>query len=135
MALGKYIRPGDIIIILVVFLGATAALFIHSVLPSLDPDQELVVVVNAEGQEIQRISLRDIPQEGMSIEVQGPIGIHEIVLRPHQVRVVAPENDPLKICEKTGWISNPGPAIVCVPNRLAIWLESDDSAGLDGISE
>jgi hypothetical protein len=45
----------------------------------------------------------------------------------------APERDPEKVCEKTGWIDQPGPMIICVPNQIAIWIEKKD-AELDGIS-
>ena len=45
----------------------------------------------------------------------------------------APEADPLKICEKTGWISEAGPRIICVPNKITVWIETGEN-DIDGIS-
>jgi hypothetical protein len=47
----------------------------------------------------------------------------------------APEQDPEKICEKTGSISRPGPSIICIPNKLSIIIESKNEGNdLDGVS-
>lgn len=93
------------------------------------------VVISVQGQEKARMQMGNIPAEGLEVEVAGPIGIHRVIITEEGVRVIAPEKDPLKICEKTGWIKRPGPMIICVPNELAIWLESDEAAELDGITE
>ena len=68
------------------------------------------------------------------VEVEGPVGIS--VIEAHQGRVrmkKAPEKDPEKICEKTGWIAQPGSVIICVPNRITIYIESRQT-DIDGVS-
>ena len=80
------------------------------------------------------MTVADSYQEPIIFEVEGPIGIHIIEVNQGRVRVrEAPAADPLKICEKTGWIDREGPIIVCVPNSLSLWLESTNS-DIDGMS-
>ena len=94
----------------------------------------LVLKVQQGNELIKTLSLADTDQETVTFEVEGPIGTHIIEVNQGRVRVKeAPADDPLKICEKTGWIDREGPIIVCVPNSLSIWLESTDS-DIDGMS-
>ena len=94
----------------------------------------LVLKVQQGDELIKTVSLAEIDQETMTFQVEGPVGTHIIEVNQGRVRVKeAPADDPLKICEKTGWIDREGPIIVCVPNSLSIWLESTDS-DIDGMS-
>ncbi len=132
----KDIRTGDKVIVGLVLILALAGVLYPLLWEWLGGDPgDLQVVINPVGAERQKISLGDIPEEGKGLIVPGPIGDHLVLIYPEGVRVIAPEDDPLKICEKTGWIRRPGATIVCVPNQLAIWLEGRDETGLDGISE
>lgn len=132
----KDIRTGDKVIVGLVLILALAGVLYPLLWEWLGGDPgDLQVVINPVGAERQKISLGDIPEEGKELIVPGPIGDHLVLIYPEGVRVIAPEDDPLKICEKTGWIRRPGATIVCVPNQLAIWLEGKDETGLDGISE
>jgi len=132
----KDIRTGDKVIVGLVLILALAGVLYPLLWEWLGGDPgDLQVVINPVGAERQKISLGDIPEEGKELIVPGPIGDHLVLIYPEGVRVIAPEDDPLKICEKTGWIRRPGATIVCVPNQLAIWLEGRDETGLDGISE
>lgn len=83
---------------------------------------------------VKELPLTESYKEPIIFEVEGPIGIHKIEVNQGRFRVLeAPEADPLKICEKTGWVEREGPIIVCVPNSLSLWLESTKS-DLDGMS-
>ena len=88
-----------------------------------------------QGDELVRtLPLADSYEKEIIFAVEGPIGKHIIEVNQGRVRVKkAPEADPLKICQKTGWIERTGPTIICVPNNLSIWLESTNS-DLDGMS-
>lgn len=97
-------------------------------------DENLYLIVQQDNEIVKEIPLADSYEEPIIFEVNGPIGIHIIEVRSGRVRVKeAPKDDPLKICEKTGWIDREGPIIVCVPNELSIWIESDNS-DIDGMS-
>ena len=95
---------------------------------------EKILVVQQNNEIIRRIPLADSYEDKIEFTVEGPIGTHIIEAENGRVRVQeAPADDPLKICERTGWIEREGPIIVCVPNSLSIWLESTDS-DIDGMS-
>ena len=96
--------------------------------------KELVLKVQLKDEIIKTVPLSESYDQKITFEVEGPIGTHIIEADQGRVRVKeAPEDDPLKICQKTGWIDSEGPIIVCVPNNLSLWLESDNSE-LDGMS-
>ncbi|ACL70178.1 NusG domain II-containing protein [Halothermothrix orenii] len=94
-----------------------------------------VIVIMREGKLIHKIPVEDTyGDKPLLIKVKGPIGTHIIEAHNGNVRVKeAPERDPEKICEKTGWIKGPGPVIVCVPNKISIWIESKETE-IDGVS-
>lgn len=96
--------------------------------------EELILKVQQGDELIKTVAVADSYEEPIIFEVKGPIGIHIIEVNQGRVRVQeAPVDDPLKICEKTGWINREGPIIVCVPNSLSLWLESTNS-DIDGMS-
>ncbi|MFP4017082.1 MAG: NusG domain II-containing protein [Halanaerobiales bacterium] len=100
-----------------------------------DTGQEKVIVIQQADNNQQRIPNNSTYQEEpLYIEVNGPLGTSIIEAHNGKVRLKeAPPEDPEKICEKTGWIDQPGPMIICVPNQVSIWIEQKDS-DLDGVS-
>lgn len=124
----------DKILIAAVLILSLIMLVIPFYLLGAGEDGEKYLIVQQNDQIIREIPLQDSYQEKITFQVEGPIGIHIIEAENGRVRVKeAPADDPLKICEKTGWIEREGPIIVCVPNRLSIWIESTDSE-IDGMS-
>ena len=98
-------------------------------------EQNSYIYIKDSSQNVRRIPVSDTYKEDpIIIEIEGPLGISVIEAHNGRVRLKeAPEEDPAKICEKTGWISRPGPSIICVPNKVSIWIENTDSE-LDAIS-
>lgn len=132
----KKTRRGDRIIIgLALILGLAGILYPFLWDWLVGTPDNLQVIIHSLGAEKQIVPMGSVPPEGRELQVEGPIGDHLVQIKQEGVRVIAPEADPLKICEKTGWIRRPGATIVCVPNQLAVWLEGRDEHGLDGISE
>lgn len=135
--INKYLTFHDkilIVIIVVVSLIMIIYPFISAYLDN-NEDTKTYIYIKDSSQEINRIPLSDTYQEEpMIIEVEGPLGTSVIEAHNGRVRLKeAPADDPAKICEKTGWISKPGPSIICVPNRISIWIESSNSE-LDAVS-
>lgn len=123
-----------ILIFLLVLLSLILLLLPFYYFASPAENEELILKVQLGNELIKEIPIAASYQKTIIFEVKGPIGIHIIEVNQGKVRVKeAPAADPLKICEKTGWIENPGPIIICVPNNLSIWLESKKS-DLDGMS-
>ncbi len=124
----------DKILIAAVLILSLIMLVIPFYLLGAGEEGEKYLIVQQNDQIIREIPLQDSYEEKITFRVEGPIGIHIIEAVDGRVRVKeAPADDPLKICEKTGWIEREGPIIVCVPNRLSIWIESTDSE-IDGMS-
>ncbi len=125
--------------LLIISLIIISVFFIFSPLRFLlsgrgDSDNyEIIIQSTIRGQ--QRIPLQDTyGEKSILLSVEGPIGLSIIEAYQGRVRLVeAPEEDPEKICEKTGWISEPGPMIICVPNKISIWIEGSNPE-FDGVS-
>lgn len=123
-----------ILIIFVIVLSLFLLLIPFYYFGSASEDEELLLKVQQGDQLIRTVEVAASYEEPIIFEVEGPIGIHIIEVNQGRVRVQeAPKDDPLKICEKTGWIDREGPIIVCVPNSLSLWLESTNS-DIDGMS-
>ena len=124
----------DIIIIVGVILLSISILF----LPFWNNDESSsankVIYISQNGEVIQKIPIKNTINDKVLVEVKGPIGTSIVEAHNGKVRLKeAPEKDPEKICVKTGWIERAGPSIICVPNKISIWIESETSS-LDGVS-
>lgn len=96
--------------------------------------EEVIVIQTANKEQKKILMSSTYREEPLLIEVNGPIGISIIEAQNGKVRLKeAPPADPEKICEKTGWIEQVGPMIICVPNQVSIWIEKAESS-LDGVS-
>ena len=123
-----------ILIIFLIIISLILLLIPFYYLNSNSESGEMILKVQQGDELVRTISLADSYEKEIIFEVEGPIGNHIIEVNQGRVRVKkAPEADPLKICQKTGWIERTGPTIICVPNNLSIWLESTNS-DLDGMS-
>jgi len=97
-------------------------------------EDELIIVIKSGSKTVKRIPMVKTYEKTQLVEAAGPLGISIIEAEQGRVRLLeAPEEDPQKICEKTGWISEPGPVIICVPNQISIWIETSEG-DLDGIT-
>lgn len=124
----------DKILIVFVILLSIFLLIIPFYYYGSSAEDDLLLRVQQGDQLVKTVSVAESFEEQIIFEVEGPIGIHIIEVNQGRVRVhEAPAADPLKICEKTGWIDRTGPIIVCVPNSLSLWLESSNS-DIDGMS-
>ncbi|MFQ6090864.1 MAG: NusG domain II-containing protein [Candidatus Bipolaricaulia bacterium] len=62
--------------------------------------------------------------------VAGRLGETEIEVRDGRVRVVRSPG-PWKLCIRRGWISRPGEALICLPNRVTVEIPGE--AGYDAL--
>lgn len=126
--------------VLIIIIAVTSISFI--LFPNLikgydkEEDDYIIVIQTGDGKQKQINIKQTYQNHPLIIEAEGPIGTTIIEAHNGKVRVKkAPPADPLRIDEKIGWISEPGPSIICVPNKLAIWIEESDSKQvLDGMS-
>jgi hypothetical protein len=135
--INKYMTNYDKILIILIIVFSLIMILYPFISAYLDngEDQNAFIYIKDSSQEVRRIPLSETYQdEPIIIEAEGPLGISIIEIHQGRARLKkAPEEDPAKICEKTGWISKPGPSIICVPNKISVWIETEDS-DLDAIS-
>ena len=124
----------DKLLIIVVFV-LSLLIIIRPLFFSFGDDREKEIVIQPQGEAVQRVPLSDTYQnEPLYFEVEGPLGTSIIEAYEGRVRLKeAPPDDPLKVCEKTGWIEREGPVIVCVPNQITVFIDSKDG-DLDGVT-
>src|SRR5690554_3017026 len=73
-------------------------------IPSGEGDNESTIIIRSEGKIEKQIPLVETYKTPVIVEVEGPIGTSIIEAQQGRVRMkAAPEKDPEKICEKTGW--------------------------------
>lgn len=121
------IKPWDIIITLIFVLVSFIPFAIFSrqqaeVEATID-NIEYVAVISSKNQEVGRVMLTG--HTGTEI-----LDIPEIECNPNTVEVIDEEiriissTCPEQICVNTGYISKPGPAIICLPHQVIINIEA-----------
>ncbi|MFW5992256.1 MAG: NusG domain II-containing protein [Halanaerobiaceae bacterium] len=124
-------------LLIIIIIVISVVIFIFPVNKIIDGNQagNREIVIQDQDGVVERIPVAETYEgESLIIKVTGPIGTSIIEIRQGRVRMKeAPPEDPHKICEKTGWISEPGPRIICVPNKITIWIETEET-DLDGIT-
>ncbi|MDZ7672018.1 MAG: NusG domain II-containing protein [Halanaerobiales bacterium] len=133
--INKYMTNYDKILIVLVIAFSLVMILYPFISAYLDNDEEkdTFVYIKDSSKEVRRIPLSESYQDKpIILEADGPLGIS--IIEIHQGRVRVKEAPcPAKICKKTGWISKPGPSIICVPNKISVWIETEDS-DIDAIS-
>ncbi len=131
----KYLTGWDIALITLLILLSLAGVLgpvVYYRYFAPEPEERMVII-QVEGEEYMRLNLEE--EEDKIIEVAGLIGISEVELSEGRVRMKsAPPPDHYRIAVDTGWISRPGPMIVNMPNRVAVWIEESSPGDLDGVT-
>lgn len=89
---------------------------------------EYVAVISSRNEEVQRVTLTG--HKGTE-----KLSIPEIECNPNTVEVkdevirIESSTCPEQICVNTGYISKPGPAIICLPHQVIISIEAVDGEG------
>ena len=126
--------PWDGIVVVLVLLLAAACLF--SGRSRVSASEDLTVVISADGQEVERIPLSDLPDKEQAVSANGYTLYVALAadLYPDRLGVCVTASDcPTQDCVHTGTITRSGQSIVCLPARIIITLEgaSPDDGGPD----
>lgn len=131
-----YVTPADRLLILLLLLFSFFGVFgprfyFHQLSQGL---QGRLLVIQVEGEEYKRIPMIE-EEPSYTLPVEGSIGLSIIEIDGERVRMrEAPAPDHYKIAVQTGWISRPGPMIINMPNRVALYIKGVDEDGLDGLT-
>lgn len=121
-------KIASIIIILIVIISM-AGVFAYKKHVS---GSKKIAVVKQNGKIIKNIDLNKV--NGTEQFIVKYNGSHFNKIKMQKGKISIEDADcPDKICVKTGWISEPGQSIVCLPHKLIIEIEGKD-AGYDNIT-
>jgi hypothetical protein len=127
------------LLLIISFSCIGATVMGKSPVPMIQGEKYLVVEIN--GRIAKEISLTN---EAQIIEVSLDRGIVYLEVKDGRVRVLPMDDDvcPLKVCSRRGWIQGPGEVIVCVPNRMVVYMKAErsiatreeDNASVDAVA-
>jgi hypothetical protein len=124
------VKKGDIII-LVVLIAAVASWLLISNMG--DPEASMQVVIETDGEVYTTIPYR-AGMEKQEIHIELNNGNHIDIVIDEKGAYVEDVICPDKICQKTGIINQTGQSIVCLPNRVVVYMEGDTEPEVDNIS-
>ncbi len=119
----KLLRPADLVLLLAAAAAALGLLFWQSA----GAQGECVAVIEENGAEIQRIDLSRLTA-AEEIDLGGDYGV-VLLAEPGAVSFLR-SSCPDQTCVRTGKLTKPGQAAVCLPARISVRLEGTD-AGTD----
>lgn len=123
----KWFRPADLIL-----LAAAAAVCLALLLWQHGADDtDCTAVIEQDGQELRRISLSALTQEER-IDLGGDC--HVVLLAEPGAISFLSSDCPDQICVRTGKLTKPGQAAVCLPARISVRLEGESEGGADAMT-
>jgi hypothetical protein len=122
------LKKGDIILIGIIILGALCWFVASNVFMSGQDTR--VAVIKQNDITIKTIDL-DKLQSDQRVNISG--AYHEVILA-EKGRIRFLEADcPDKVCVKTGWLTKKGDVAVCLPNKVIIKIEGENTK-IDGVT-
>ena len=114
-------KKGDkllFIVVIVVLLVSSIGIYAYKL---AFKDKDKIAVIKENGKVIETINLSSL-KETQKFDIKNGEHINTIVAENNRIRMI--ESDcPDKVCIKTGWISQAGESIVCLPNKIIISIE------------
>ena len=124
-------RRGDFVVIALIICVALGVLAYSRSFLMADTEGEKAVSVRVEGKEVKRIPLVPGTKHG-HVTVDTPWG-HNLIGYDGEGAWMEESTCPDKICLHMAKITRPGEMIVCLPHRLSLEVEAENSSdeGLD----
>lgn len=124
------LKKGDLFILIVIVLALISYFGIKTIYKDIE---NKAVVIYVDGIEYDRIYLNSIKEEQLihiDLKNEKFIDINVSNDGVHVSDVICPD----RICVKTGFINKVGQSIVCLPNKVQIYIEGGMRADVDGVS-
>lgn len=129
------------LLLIISFSCIGATVMGKSLVPMVQGEKYLVVEIN--GRIAKEIAF-PITNEVQIIEVPLDTGIAYLEVKDGRARILPMDDDvcPLKVCSRRGWIQGPGEVIVCVPNKMVVYIKAErrfstreeDNANVDAVA-
>lgn len=124
------LKKGDAVIILILAAAVFSWLAAYEPGESKDAGQ---VVIEVNGNVYKTIPMSDgMKSENIHIELEN--GNHIDIAVSENGAYVKDVECPDKVCQKTGLVSRAGQSIVCLPNKVVVYIEGKKESEVDDIS-
>lgn len=123
-------KKGDILLVAIVLLSAISYFGIKLIYKDAD-DKVIVIAIN--GKEYEKIIMKDI-NEKRQIHIDLDSGKFIDITADKNGVYVSDVVCPDKICVKTGVIDKVGQSIVCLPNKVQVYIEGSEKKDVDSLS-
>jgi hypothetical protein len=111
----KYLRPGDGVVLVLFVALAIGSFRFGSLVRAGDAGLAAIITVNH--REVATVTLN----KNSDFNVQGALGEITLQIEKNSIRVRR-SSCPNQVCVRQGAVGRPGEMLVCVPNRLVVWL-------------
>ncbi len=117
----KYLRPGDgVILVLFAALAIGSFRFGSFVRAGEETGARLVAIITVNHREVAMVALN----KNSGFNVQGALGEITLQIEKNSIRV-RHSTCPNQVCVRQGAARRSGEMLVCVPNRLVVWLRGE----------
>jgi len=124
------LKKGDIIIIVILAVALISWYGINQLGESED-DRQAVIETN--GEVYKTIPMKaGMKQQEIHIELEN--GNHIDIIIDENGAYVKDVICPDKVCQKTGVVNKVGQSIVCLPNRVIVYIEGKTGSDVDDVS-
>lgn len=123
-------KKGDILLIAIVLLSIISYFGIKLIYKDTD---DKIIVISINGKEYERIYMKDL-NEKRQIHIDLDSGKFIDITADKNGAYVSDVVCPDRICVKTGVIDKAGQSIVCLPNKVQVYIEGIEKADVDSVS-
>ena len=125
-------KKGDMILVIIFLVGVLGWL-LYGVFREDTANKVAVIKIDTEIYSTIPLSGNNERQE-IPLSLPGDEHAHSLIVTEKENIWVEDSSCPDKICVKTGKISIPGQSIVCLPNKIVIYIEGAEKTKVDDIT-
>ena len=123
-------KKGDIIILIILAVSIVSWGVVSFVNRSTGKELLVIQVEGSIHRTVALNSLKEAEQVHIDLGGGGYVDVHMDSEGAFVEQVTCPD----KLCKKTGRINRAGQSIVCLPNRIVIYIEGKSPDEVDGVS-
>ncbi|HYF84306.1 MAG TPA: NusG domain II-containing protein [Clostridia bacterium] len=124
------LKKGDLIIVIILAVAAISWFWINNMSESKDERQ---IVVETNGNFYKSIPI-EAGMKKQKVHIDFEDGKYIDILIDENGAYVKDVICPDKVCQKTGVVNKVGQSIVCLPNKVAVYVEGKTESEVDDIS-
>ncbi|HYE80991.1 MAG TPA: NusG domain II-containing protein [Clostridia bacterium] len=124
------VKKGDLVII---FILVAALISWFAVYQLGESEDERQIVIETDGSVYKTIPMKaGMKRQEIHIDLKN--GKYIDIMVDENGAYVSDVICPDKVCQKTGLVSRVGQSIVCLPNKIVVYIEGEEEALVDDVS-